>query len=199
MNTTAPPAKTPNPFAEFQIWHKRYADTKPREPNSAFLSTSDRQGVPSGRVILFKTFDEKGILFFTNYDSRKGRDLSDNPQAALTFYWDSLHQQVRMFGSVSRLTAFESDQYFKSRPYESQISAWASRQGQRIENREYLEKQFAEYKKKYPTEVPRPDYWGGYRLVPSRVEFWMGRDNRLHDRMEYVFEGGKWKIQRLSP
>lgn len=191
--------KEPNPFNEFKIWHQRYVDTKPREPNAMFLATADRQGTPSGRMVLLKGLDEKGVTFFTNYNSRKGKDLSENSQASLTFYWEDLQQQIRLFGSVTRLTAFESDQYFKTRPYESQISAWASKQGLKIESREYLEKQMAEYKKKYPKEVPRPDYWGGYRLVPTRFEFWQGRDNRLHDRMEFVLEGGRWKIQRLSP
>jgi pyridoxamine 5'-phosphate oxidase len=197
MTTAA--KKELNPLNEFKIWYQRFLDTKPKEPSAMFLATSDRQGVPGGRVVLLKSFDEKGFVFFTNYDSRKGRDLSDNPQASLTFYWEELQQQIRIFGNVARTTAKESDEYFKSRPRLSQIGAWASRQGTRIENREQLEKQVKEYETKYPTDVVRPEYWGGFRLAPTRVEFWQGRDNRLHDRMEFFMEAGKWKIQRLSP
>lgn len=188
-----------SPFNEFKIWYQRYLDTKPKDPEVMFLATADRQGTPSGRIVYLKHFDEKGFVFYTNYDSRKGRDMADNAQASITFFWENLHQQVRVFGAVTRATGQESDKYFQSRPYESKIGAWASRQGTRIENREQLEKRVAEYKLKYPTEVPRPDYWGGYRVVPSRVEFWQGRESRLHDRMEFFLEGGKWKIQRLSP
>lgn len=190
-----------DPVRQFQNWYAEYLKTNPDEPTAMFLATAAKNAAPAGRVVLMKSFDEKGFIFFTNYESRKGRDLSENPAASLTFYWGKLNRQVRVVGKVVKVSAEESDEYFKTRPYESCLGAWASRQDEVIESREFLLEKLEQLKNKYPDSksVPRPEYWGGYRVVPSRIEFWQGRDNRIHDRVEYLLEGKKWKRQRLSP
>jgi pyridoxamine 5'-phosphate oxidase len=169
--------------------------------NAMTLATADKQGRPSARIVLLKGVDQRGFVFFTNYESRKGRELTENPEAALVFYWPSLERQVCVAGRVSRLPVEESDVYFRSRPRGSRIGAWASKQSAVVPNRELLERQWKEIEARYPgEEVPRPPHWGGFVLAPARLEFWQGRPNRLHDRFCYERkEGGEWVIERLSP
>lgn len=175
--------------------------TAPMEVNAATLATADREGRPSARVVLLKGVDGRGFIFFTNYESRKGRELGENPHAALVFYWADQERQVCVAGKASRIPREESEAYFRSRPKGSRLAAWASNQSQTVENREMLDHRFEELRAKYPTdEVPMPPYWGGYVLSPVRVEFWQGRPSRLHDRFCYTQQPDKsWRIERLSP
>jgi pyridoxamine 5'-phosphate oxidase len=190
----------PVPIDQFKLWFGEAASVKTFEPNAAILATANVSGFPSARVILVKAFSEKGFDFFTNYESRKGRELSENPKASIVFYWSELERQVRIEGTVEKLSAEESDGYFETRPTGSRLGAWASPQSQVIEGREWLEKAHTDFREKFKKgEIPRPDNWGGYRLVPIRIEFWQGRANRLHDRILYSLENNIWKIQRLAP
>lgn len=169
--------------------------------NSMTLATVDSQGRPSARVVLLKGVDERGFIFYTNYHSRKGEELAQNPNAALTFYWPEQERQVCVAGEVSQLPANESDTYFRSRPRGSRIAAWASDQSQVVPDRAALEQKWQEFEKRYPgEEVPRPAHWGGYVLRPRRIEFWQGRPNRLHDRFRYTRQAeNNWVIERLCP
>lgn len=169
--------------------------------NAMTLATADRQGRPSARIVLLKGLDERGFIFYTNYHSRKGQELTDNPQAALVFYWPEQERQVCVAGQVAKLEASESEAYFRSRPRGSRIGAWASDQSRVVEDRAELERKWAEFEKRYPEDnVPCPPNWGGYVLAPSRVEFWQGRPNRLHDRFRYTRQNDQtWLIERLSP
>jgi pyridoxamine 5'-phosphate oxidase len=169
--------------------------------NSTTLATVDAEGRPSARVVLLKGVDQRGFIFFTNYESRKGQELEQNPQAALVFYWPEQERQVCVAGTASKLPAAESDAYFQSRPRGSRIAAWASSQSQVVENRAALEQRWRQCEAKYPdASVPRPQHWGGYVLSPKRVEFWQGRPNRLHDRFRYSrLPDESWKIERLCP
>jgi len=169
--------------------------------NAMTLATADKEGRPSARIVLLKGVDDRGFIFFTNYDSRKGHDLAENPQAALVFYWPDLERQVCIAGDITRLPETESDAYFKSRPRGSRIGAWASRQSEIVRDRAELEQKWQQLESQYPGEqVPKPPFWGGYILSPTRIEFWQGRPNRLHDRFRYTREPDKsWKIERLSP
>ena len=175
--------------------------TSPSDLNAMTLATVDAQGRPSARVVLLKGLDKQGFVFFTNYESRKGRDLAENPNAALVFYWGELERQVNVAGEVSKLPREESEAYFASRPRGSRIGAWASHQSKVIPDRAAMERTWAEFEQKFPgDEVPMPPYWGGYVLRPNRVEFWQGRPNRMHDRFRYtLLPGGGWEISRLSP
>lgn len=164
------------------------------------LATADKSGKPSARTVLLKGVDERGFIFYTNYDSRKGRELAENPNAALTFYWQDLERQVCVSGTVSKLPAAESESYFKSRPRGSQISAWASNQSDVVSTRLALEKKWNEMTAKFPGEIPLPPNWGGFVLKPERIEFWQGRLNRLHDRFSYSRQqDNSWKLERISP
>ena len=169
--------------------------------NAMTLSTVDEEGHPSSRVVLLKGVDQRGFVFYTNYQSRKGRELAGNPHAALTIYWPDQEPQVCMAGTVAQVPPAESDAYFRSRPWGSRIAAWASNQSEVIANRGELEARWREFEAKYPGhDVPRPPHWGGYVLMPDRLEFWQGRPNRLHDRFRYAKQpDGKWLIERLSP
>ena len=192
------------PFALFQTWLQAAIDAAQhgdlREPNAMTLATVDAHGRPSARVVLLKGLDGQGFRFFTNYESRKAHDLAANPHAALVFWWDALERQVRIEGAVSKLSAAESDAYYNSRPKGSRLGAWASAQSTVIESRDVLEARLAELQAQYAEiDPPRPDFWGGYRLVPSLVEFWQGGPNRLHDRLRYLREGEGWRVERLSP
>ncbi len=191
-----------NPIVQFERWMEEAIAHNVKEPNAVHLATADAAGRPSGRIVLLRDFSERGFSFFTNYGSRKGDDLEHNNQASMTFFWSELYRQVRIGGRVNKLPAAESDAYFRSRPRESQISALASQQSRVLENRELLEKMAFEIDEKYRDQpVPRPDNWGGYCLSPEYVEFWQGREHRLHDRLQYIrSDGGRsWTIRLLFP
>lgn len=190
----------PDPIRQFQIWFEQAVSAQLLEPNAMTLATASREGVPSARIVLLKGVDPRGFVFYTNYESRKGRELADNPRAALVFLWNVLERQVRIEGTVERVSDQETNAYFHSRPLESQLGAWASNQSQVIPGRPVLEQRFQAFKQKYQNqEVPRPPHWGGYRVVPHLIEFWQGRPNRLHDRLCYRLEGTRWVIERLAP
>jgi len=174
---------------------------EPMDENAMILATADKDGRPAGRVVLLKGVDQRGFIFYTNYDSRKGRELEENPQAALVFYWSNLERQVCIAGTVSKLPAAESEAYHNSRPRGSRIGAWASEQSSVVRDRAELETHWSDFEARYPgSDVPKPPNWGGYVLAPARVEFWQGRPNRLHDRFRYTRQpDGTWLIERLSP
>jgi pyridoxamine 5'-phosphate oxidase len=191
-----------NPFKQFESWYQEILKSDVKEPSAMTLATADKTGRPSARTVLLKSFDENGFLFFTNYESRKGKELIENPVAELLFYWMDLQRQVRIFGKVKKTSREVSEKYFNTRPLKSRISAWVSRQSSIIPNREFLENQFAEFESRLMSgkdDVPLPSNWGGFRLIPERFEFWQGRDSRLHDRICYVKNNSEWEIVRLSP
>jgi len=189
-----------NPIAQFARWYEiALASVKPL-PESVALATSTGAGHPSLRMVLLKGFDARGFVFYTNYRSRKGRDLARNARASLLFYWGGLERQVRVDGLAAKVPARESDEYFATRPRGSQLSAWASAQSETVAGRAAIERRFAAFERKYPGAVPRPPHWGGYRLVPDAIEFWQGREDRLHDRIVYRRgPRGRWIIERLAP
>lgn len=190
----------PSPFTQFARWFEQALQAEVPEPTGMTLSTVNDVGQPSARVVLLKGFDEHGFVFFTNYDGKKGRDLAANPQAAISFWWSQLQRQVRIEGTVEKLTDAESDEYFATRPLGSQIGAWASEQSKVITGREELQARVQEIEKRFTDgQIPRPPFWGGYRLRPTMVEFWQGRPSRLHDRLRYRLHQGQWMIERLSP
>ena len=190
----------PDPIRQFQRWFDEATSAGLIEPNAMTLATATRDGHPSARMVLLKGFDARGFVFYTNYESRKGGELEQNPQAALVFFWVELERQVRVEGRVERAAPAESDAYFASRPLGSQIGAWASAQSRVIAGREPLERRTAELEDEYAgREVPRPSQWGGSRVVPHVIEFWQGRPSRLHDRLRYRQKDGGWIVERLSP
>lgn len=190
-----------DPIRQFQTWFDAARAASPFEPNAMALATVGADGRPSVRMVLLKGLDERGFVFYTNYESRKGRELEGTPWAALDFFWPEMERQVRVEGNIARVTAEESDNYFHSRPVGSQLGATASHQSEIISGRDVLERRVAELGEQYrDQEIPRPEYWGGYRVVPDFIEFWQGRLNRLHDRLRYRLSAdGSWKIERLSP
>jgi pyridoxamine 5'-phosphate oxidase len=192
---------SPDPVAEFDRWFSQAQEAKVLEPNAMALATATRDGTPSVRMVLLKGFDERGFVFFTDYRSRKGAELAANPRAALAFYWGELERQVRITGTVELTSAQESEEYFRTRPRGSRLGAWVSHQSRVIPSRDLLESRLREVEERFPTEdVPLPPHWGGYRLRPEEVEFWQGREDRLHDRIRYVRKtGGGWRLERLSP
>jgi pyridoxamine 5'-phosphate oxidase len=190
-----------NPIEQFQKWFNHALNAKlTTEPNAMALATAGSDGKPSVRYVLLKGVDERGFIFYTNYESRKAKNLEQNPFASVCFHWAELERQVRIEGTVEKLPFSESEAYFHSRPYESQIGAMASHQSSVVQSREELEQTYAELLAKYKgKEVPMPDFWGGYIIKPNRVEFWQGRSGRMHDRIEYQKKSDEWHIQRLSP
>jgi len=189
-----------DPIETLQRWLLDAGSARETEPAAMALSTVDEHGQSSSRMVLLRGLDERGLIFFTHYLSRKGAELSRNSRAALLFWWGGLRRQVRIEGTVEPISDEESDAYFASRPREHQLSAWASEQSEPLESRSALEARVEDYRARFEGEtVPRPHSWGGYRLQPQRVEFWQGRDNRLHDRLEFTKSGTSWRLQRLSP
>jgi pyridoxamine 5'-phosphate oxidase len=190
-----------NPIIQFQRWFEEALAARLPQVEAMALATATRGGKPSVRMVLLKSFDENGFVFYTNYNSQKGKELAENLRAALVFYWEDLHRQVRIEGTVSKVSSEESDAYFQTRPRESQISAWASQQSDVIGSRAELDRRFEELQKEYEGRpVPRPPRWGGYRLKPTRIEFWQARYARLNDRIVYELrKDGSWLMKRLSP
>jgi pyridoxamine 5'-phosphate oxidase len=190
----------PDPIRQFAVWFQQALDAQLPEPNAMTVATADAEGRPSARILLIKGVDERGFVFFTNYESRKGLELAANSHAALLFHWIELERQVRIEGVVEKTSAAESDAYFASRPVGSRIGAWASEQSREIASRAELEVREKAFAERFGDEPPRPPHWGGYRLVPARIEFWQGRPSRLHDRITYTRNtDGSWHIARLSP
>ena len=191
-----------NPIKQFTKWFQELpaAGVNEQDSISMTLATSTKDGRPSARIVLLKSFDDRGFVFYTNYDSRKGTELAENPRVCLLFYWSTVWRQVRIEGEVERVSAAESDEYFQSRPLGSKIGAWASNQSQAIKSRAELEQRFTEFRSRFGDQVPRPPHWGGYRVRPDTIEFWQGQDNRLHDRLRYSLQSdGSWSMERLAP
>ncbi|HSE37606.1 MAG TPA: pyridoxamine 5'-phosphate oxidase [Blastocatellia bacterium] len=191
----------PNPFRQFATWFREAEAVVPILPNAMTLATATREGIPSSRVVLLKSFDENGFVFYTNYLSQKGRELDENPIATLSFYWAEPARQVRITGRASRTSRSESEAYFHTRPIDSQLGAWASNQSEVISGREVLEQRMEELLRQYEGKrIPLPPHWGGYRVAPFMFEFWQNRASRLHDRLRYrLASDGKWVIERLAP
>ena len=188
-----------DPIQMFAMWMSAAVESGIDEPNGMALATVSPAGVPSVRIVLLRAFDERGFVFYTNYESDKGQDLSANPRAAVTFWWQPLERQVRITGTVERVSHEESETYFRTRPRGHQLSAWVSRQSRAVKSREELQALADEVEALFPGDVPLPDFWGGYRLAPQRIEFWQGRENRLHDRFVFEKTGTEWTVARLAP
>ncbi len=190
-----------NPFDQFDIWWQDAINSNIDEVNAMTLCTVSAYGKPSGRIVLLKGYDRNGFVFFTNYQSRKGQELLANPLACIIFFWKELERQVRIDGTIEKVSNEESDTYFFSRPQGSQVGAWSSPQSTVIENREVIENNVKHYQEVFSTQpITRPAHWGGYRLIPSQIEFWQGRSSRLHDRLQYTLkEGAGWELVRLAP
>ncbi len=189
-----------DPFRQFKKWMEEATNHNLTDANAMTLATCTTEGKPSARIVLLRHWDERGFVFFTNYESKKGFQITENPWGALVFYWYALERQIRIEGKIVKTSHDESDDYFDSRPEGSQAGAWASPQSKKIPNREYLESLQEDYIKIFKnSQLKRPIYWGGYRLIPDLFEFWQGRENRLHDRFEYTHDMGTWDICRLAP
>ncbi len=189
-----------DPFVQFEQWFEFAVESGISEVNAMTLATATIDGKPSARIVLLKEYDEKGFVFFTNYQGRKGEELGKNPNAALIIFWKELERQIRIEGMVEKVDEKTSDEYFQSRPMESQVSAAISPQSKVVPSRQYLEEKWVEFlKQNYSGKIARPDFWGGYRVIPNKIEFWQGRPNRLHDRILYTKDEMEWKIQRLAP
>ena len=191
----------PDPFTQFHNWMDLAIESNIVEPNAMTLATADGKGIPSARIVLLKHYDEQGFCFFTNYTSRKGQDIAQNPHASIVLHWKELERQVCIRGRVEKVSPADSETYFHMRPHKSQIGAVASKQSNAIPDRLWLENREQELLQTYPegTEIPLPDFWGGYRIIPEYIEFWQGRTSRLHDRIVYTKDAEDWKLDRLSP
>jgi pyridoxamine 5'-phosphate oxidase len=189
-----------DPFVQFDRWWNDALAAEVDEVNAMTLATATKAGVPSARIVLLKGYDKNGFVFFTNYESTKGKELQNNPYAALVFFWKELERQVRIEGRVEKVSAAESDEYFHSRPEGSRIGAWSSPQSAIISNRKIIETNVEQYTKRFAGhDIPRPEHWGGYRVIPTAFEFWQGRSSRLHDRFHYTPLNETWKVERLAP
>ena len=188
-----------DPVQQFNNWFQQALSAGVLEPNAMSLATVDGRGQPSSRIVLLKGVDQRGFCFYTNYESRKGKELEQNPRAGLTIFWAALERQVSVRGQCEKLPRTESEMYFKSRPVGSRLGAWVSKQSTVVESRAFLEKRVEEVMAEYGEDPPMPPYWGGYVLAPEEVEFWQGRPNRLHDRMLYTRTSSGWKLERLAP
>ena len=189
-----------NPIEQFRHWFEEAEQAGVKEPNTMTLATVNKQGQPTIRVMLMKEVTDQGVVFYTNFKSRKGREMDGQPKAALNFYWQDLERQVRFDGAVTKIPDEESNQYFQTRPRGSQLGAWVSEQSETIPSREYLEEQLTICESRYKDQdIPRPPHWGGYHLMPISVEFWQGGPNRLHDRIQYSLSNGQWSLKRLAP
>ena len=191
-----------DPIHLFDTWMEEAKKTEPNDPNAVALATSSKNNIPSVRMVLLKDFNQNGFVFYTNLDSQKGHELKENPNVAMCFHWKSLLRQIRVNGTVSLVPNEVADEYYNSRSYESRIGAWASKQSKELKNRDQLDKSIEEYKKKYADKnnVPRPNYWSGWNLSPSSIEFWLDGDNRIHERLKYIKNSkGQWTKSLLSP
>lgn len=188
----------PDPFVQFEIWMKQALKAELTLPNAMSLATSDENGI-GVRTVLLKTFDEHGFVFFTNYNSKKSKQINNNSKTAALFPWLDLERQVKISGKAEKISVAESSQYFATRPLDSKLGAWASKQSSVLTSRQALLSQLKLVEKRFDGEVPLPDFWGGYRIVPETIEFWQGRKNRLHDRFIYIKKNNNWKINRLAP
>jgi pyridoxamine 5'-phosphate oxidase len=190
-----------NPIVQFENWWQQAVESKIEEPNAMALATCDASGKPSARIVLLKEIKDNGFVFFTNYQSRKGKEIEENPFVSLLFFWKELERQVRIEGKIKKIPAAESDEYFNSRPPESRIGAWSSPQSNVINSRDTLQKNVEKYTSQFGTKnIPRPEFWGGYIVEPQRIEFWQGRPGRLHDRLQYsLTKNNEWTIKRLAP
>ncbi len=190
-----------NPIDLFKKWFKKAEETEINDPNAVALATADQKNQPSVRMVLLKGLSDKGFVFYTNFNSKKGSDLKFNQQASMCFHWKSLRRQVRVIGQVEQVTEKEADEYYNSRPYKNRISAWASNQSEQLESREVFLKKIAEFEKKYPdtNNVPRPPHWSGWRILPEEIEFWLDGEGRIHERLNYINQKGKWVKEILYP
>jgi len=189
----------PNPFDQFEAWLQDAIDSDQLEPTAMVLSTVDEHSQPHSRVVLLKELTLESFIFYTNYEGHKAQQMAWNNQVSLVFFWSTLERQVRVEGRVEKISEVLSTSYFKSRPVDSQLGAWASPQSQLIRSKDFLEQQFQYYQQKFGDKIPKPPHWGGYAVKPTSIEFWQGRPNRLHDRLLFTKEVGEWKISRLAP
>ena len=190
-----------NPIELFKKWFKQAEEKEINDPNAVALATSDQKNQPNVRMVLLKGLSDKGFVFFTNFNSRKGAEIKSNQQASMCFHWKSLRRQVRVMGKVEQVTDKEADEYYNSRPYKNRISAWASDQSKKLESREIFLSKIKEFEKKYPDQnkVPRPPHWSGWRILPDEIEFWLDGEGRIHERLNYIFKNQKWSKEILYP
>jgi pyridoxamine 5'-phosphate oxidase len=190
-----------NPIELFKKWFKKAEETEINDPNAVALGTADQKNQPSVRMVLLKGLSNEGFVFYTNFNSKKGKDLKINQQASMCFHWKSLRRQVRVIGKVQQVTKKEADEYYNSRPYKNRISAWASNQSEKLESRDTFLKKIKEFEKKYPDQnkVPRPPHWSGWRIVPNEIEFWLDGEGRIHERLNYINNSSKWIKEILYP
>lgn len=201
LNELSKKSVNENPVEQFRIWFNEAVESKIPEPNAMAISTVSHDLIPSSRIVLLKSFNEVGFVFFTNYESEKGKEIDFNNNVSLLFFWAELERQIRITGIAEKISFEESEEYFITRPLKSRIGAWSSHQSSVIENRNEVVKEFMKYSAQFALrgKIPLPEYWGGYRVYPTKFEFWQGRESRLHDRIRYRKEDNKWLIERLSP